>query len=323
MSFFRLCNQLPKLSNPCAFYRTMTISKSNIPAEAVQIKGAVKEKSEQQIRHEELLAEKKASKAEIEKYINELPALVLPKHYEVDCFDKIEQANSELVEFLKANSEGVFGVDIEWPPCFIKGRPENKTSLIQICAAKKVLLFQVGQMKKFPQELQNFLESRVLLKTGVNLRQDGIKLYRDFGIVTNGVAELMTMVNKSKSPLIQKTHLRSLKTLTGVFLGKKMSKGKARMSNWAVPVLSSYQKKYAALDAYTSYEVFQCLKREGISPELEHLADQNLILPSAEKKPQRSAKRKRDETSTEKYYQQSSTTIIKRKNNEKEQVKEK
>lgn len=77
-------------------------------------------------------------------------------------------------------------------------------------------------MTEFPQELQNFLESRVLLKTGVNLRQDGIKLYRDFGIVTNGVAELMTMVNKSKSPLIQKTHLRSLKTLTGVFVSYRL-----------------------------------------------------------------------------------------------------
>lgn len=153
---------------------------------------------------------------------------------------------------------------------------------------------------------------------------DGQKLYRDFGIKTNGLVELMTLANLSKSSDITRTHHRSLRALTAIFvstcahdpsrcpinmirsrqLKQKMAKGKVRMSNWSAPVLSPNQKKYAALDAYVnclkkkereagcvtdvqaSYQIYQTIKKEGIeNVPIEHLLHQNLSTPKVEKKP--------------------------------------
>lgn len=71
---------------------------------------------------------------------------------------------------------------------------------------------------ELPQELQNFFENKELLKTGVNIKMDGQKLYRDFGIKTNGLVELMTLANLSKSSDITRTHHRSLRALTAIFV---------------------------------------------------------------------------------------------------------
>lgn len=47
---------------------------------------------------------------------------------------------------------------------------------------------------------------------------DGQKLYRDFGIKTNGLVELMTLANLSKSSDVTRTHHRSLRALTAIFV---------------------------------------------------------------------------------------------------------
>ncbi|KAI9267471.1 ribonuclease H-like domain-containing protein [Sporodiniella umbellata] len=191
-------------------------------------------------------------KAFFEKFVDRLPNLSSPSHYKVECVNTAKEADTKLTKLLKETPVKVFGVDFEWPPCFVKGKPENKIALIQICSSKKILLIQVGQMKELPLELMNFFESKDFLKTGVNIKMDGLKLYRDFGIRTNGLVELMTMVKSSKNPLLEKIHLRSLRALTAIYLKQKMGKGKVRTSNWAAPFLNAKQKQYAALDAYVS-----------------------------------------------------------------------
>ncbi|KAG1479321.1 hypothetical protein G6F57_006279 [Rhizopus arrhizus] len=273
----------------------------------------VQQKSERQIEHDKQLSIKRENKIRFEKYLETLPALSYPSRYNVECINSIEQTNVRLPKFLKAEPEGVFGVDFEWPPTFIKGQREKKISLIQICAAKTILLFQVGRMKKLPQELQNFFENKELLKTGVNIKMDGQKLYRDFGIKTNGLVELMTLANLSKSSDVTRTHHRSLRALTAIFLKQKMAKGKVRMSNWSAPVLSPNQKKYAALDAYASYQIYQTIKKEGIeNVPIEHLLHQNLSTPKVEKKPKTQIKTAETKPTSNYTWRPSSTTVIER-----------
>lgn len=120
---------------------------------------------------------------------------------------------------------------------FVKGQQENKVSLVQICSTDDIILIQLSRMKGkkintsihqynthcllckgFPTELRNFLERKDILKSGVNIRQDGLKMYRDYGIVTNGLVELTDMAEDTKSTKLDKVHLRSLRALTGLFV---------------------------------------------------------------------------------------------------------
>ena len=67
-------------------------------------------------------------------------------------------------------------------------------------------------------ELRKFFENRQLLKSGVNIGADGLKLFRDFGLVTNGLVELRDLAEITVSLKTKITHLRSLRALTGIFV---------------------------------------------------------------------------------------------------------
>ena len=116
----------------------------------------------------------------------------------------------------------------------------------------------------FPIELRRFFEEETIQKSGVNIHADGLKLQRDFGFITNGLVELREM---SDGYITWPHNLRSLRALTGMFLAQNMPKGKVRMSNWGKAQLTDKQVKYAALDAYASYQIFMKLKHlRGVKP---------------------------------------------------------
>lgn len=100
--------------------------------------------------------------------------------------------------------------------------------------------------------MKRFFQDKKLLKSGVNIGSDGLKLQRDFGLITNGLVELRDLAEITTSDKIQITHLRSLRALTGIFMEQHMPKGKVRVSNWAKPDLTPQQIRYAAMDAYVS-----------------------------------------------------------------------
>ncbi|KAG2223267.1 hypothetical protein INT45_006993 [Circinella minor] len=153
-----------------------------------------------------------------------------------------------------SKKESVFGLDIEWQPQFKKGQPQHKTALIQICGNDTILLFQVVQLKVLPAELVKFLKDPHIFKSGVNIRGDGLKLHRDFNVLTNGLVELMIMTQYIDSPLLMITHRRSLSALTSLFLERNMPKSKSvRLSNWSRRNLTAKQQEYAACDAYVSF----------------------------------------------------------------------
>ena len=69
-----------------------------------------------------------------------------------------------------------------------------------------------------PTEVVKFLKNPNLFKSGVNIRGDGLKLHRDFNVLTNGLVELMIMTQHIDSPLLLETHRRSLSALTSLFV---------------------------------------------------------------------------------------------------------
>lgn len=88
--------------------------------------------------------EKQASNARFNTYLDSLPTLIYPNFYQVDCIGNMDEANRRLRQMTK--TEKIFGVDLEWPPTFVKGQSEKKTSLVQICSANNILLIQLGRM---------------------------------------------------------------------------------------------------------------------------------------------------------------------------------
>ncbi|KAL9560510.1 hypothetical protein PS6_000112 [Mucor atramentarius] len=254
-------------------------------ATTTQLNRKAIEKERLKLERQKAAEEKRLSNARFNTYLDSLPTLIYPNFYQVECIGNMDEANKRLRQMTKA--EKIFGVDLEWPPTFIKGQSEKKTSLVQICSANNILLLQIGRMHGFPSELKRFFEDKQVLKSGVNIGADGLKLYRDFGIKTNGLVELKDVAESVKSPKLKISHLRSLRALTGIFLDQNMQKGKVRLSNWSRPDLSNTQIKYAALDAYASYKLYVVLNelRDQSKPiAVRHLSQEDLKKPNSSKK---------------------------------------
>lgn len=177
------------------------------------------EKSRLKTERERLSLIRNENNARFKDYLATLPQLDYPKHYKVECVATLDEANKKLAHLVGSHSRSVFGVDLEWPPCFVKGQSENKVTLVQICSQDKILLIQLPRIQGgFPPELRRFFEDKSILKCGVNIAADGLKLQRDFGFVTNGLVELRDLAEMAKSPKLGISHLRSLRALTGIFV---------------------------------------------------------------------------------------------------------
>ena len=92
-----------------------------------------------------------------------------------------------IVEELRQELFGPLGFDIEYRPNFIKGRPLNKTALVQLASASVVLLVQVSAMSgqysqprqspmrshynsAFPDTVRSIIEDPTIIKAGVGIQ---------------------------------------------------------------------------------------------------------------------------------------------------------
>ncbi|CAO3645483.1 unnamed protein product [Cunninghamella blakesleeana] len=160
---------------------------------------------------------KSKAKAGLTTYLESLPEFIIPSGYKVTCIKTVKMANTVLKNII---SEGkVYGVDIEWKPCFVKGGKQSKTGIIQIFGGgNEIFIIQLSQMNELPRELIRFLESKTIYKTGVNIIGDGKKLVRDFGIYTNGLIDLIHLSNEFGKPLTDEVHGKSLRALIGLYV---------------------------------------------------------------------------------------------------------
>ncbi|KAH9886271.1 ribonuclease H-like domain-containing protein [Cubamyces lactineus] len=179
------------------------------------------------------------------------PAVVYTSH---------EEEADDLVQCLRGP---VIGFDLEWVVLFRRGKtPTNhRTALVQLCDSRMILLVHVSAMKKFPEKVKELIENKDIAKVGANIKNDGQKLFHDYGILARNLVELGAMAHQA-DPAFSKTYKRTIVSLARVvemYTQKTLAKGKVRTSNWEKTPLSEEQKFYAANDAHCALMVYKRL----------------------------------------------------------------
>lgn len=150
------------------------------------------------------------------------------------------------VEILQ--KEKVLGFDTETRPSFTKGESYTPC-LLQLATRDSAFLFRL-QFFKFSDDLVSLLENPDVLKVGIGIKDDLIGLGK---IVKMKPAGFVDLADEMKKLGIMSASLRSL---TAIFLGKKLFK-KAKTTNWERRELTDAQIKYAAIDAVVGFLIHE------------------------------------------------------------------
>ncbi|KAF9575189.1 hypothetical protein EC968_004125 [Mortierella alpina] len=154
----------------------------------------------------------------------------------------------------------MWALDAEWRPYVYPGK-QGRMALIQLGDDKSVYLFHVFHMKKFPEALARILLDKRILKVGINIRNDGTKMLKDWGVGCASLVELGALYVQVADDLSNQRRIRSMASLTSQLLGHSVEKTlPTRMGNWENKNLSALQLQYAANDAFVTYEVAEKIK---------------------------------------------------------------
>ncbi|EJT51209.1 hypothetical protein A1Q1_07593 [Trichosporon asahii var. asahii CBS 2479] len=128
--------------------------------------------------------------------------------------------------------------------------PEAPVSVVQIADARLVIVFQMlhdpeihvrartqgrnlTMPHSMPPALLRLLADPERVKCGVNIKQDGNKLWRDFGVPTAGLLELSAVARHVDSARWPDKGLISLARLAAAYLGADLDKGDVRTGDWS------------------------------------------------------------------------------------------
>uniref|UniRef100_A0A670K7V6 DNA 3'-5' helicase n=1 Tax=Podarcis muralis TaxID=64176 RepID=A0A670K7V6_PODMU len=169
------------------------------------------------------------------------------------------------------------GFDIEWPPCYTKGK-EGKVALIQLCGSEqKCYLFHISSMSNFPLALKKLLESNTIKKVGVGIEGDKWKLMRDFEIKLESLVDLGDLANEK----LKCKEIWSLNNLLKHLFHKQLLKDKSvRCGNWKQFPLTEEQKLYAATDAYVYGALLASEMKKEFASLVEEMVDLANNLPA-------------------------------------------
>jgi ribonuclease D len=148
-------------------------------------------------------------------------------------------------------SERILGFDTETRPAFKVGE-SYPPALIQLAASGGVYVFQLRHITSYG-PLAGILADRNMLKAGIAVRDDIIKLGTLFAFKPAGFVELADMRAKLG---IKNAGLRGLAAL---LFGFKISKH-VKISRWDAPKLTHEQIVYAATDAWICREIYFALQ---------------------------------------------------------------
>ncbi|KAL7274684.1 hypothetical protein RUND412_002406 [Rhizina undulata] len=182
--------------------------------------------------------------------------------------NQFEQAASLFFE------DAVLGFDMEWAPFSHGQQLKKNVSLIQIANETDIALFHVARVKEYqntklplkgilPEGLNNLLESKTILKTGVNVAGDITRLQKYFDVTPAGIFELSDLHNTLIAEDPEKAVSRKLVALSNLahkYLSLPLRKGSVRTSDWSKP-LNHNQQSYAATDAYAAVRIFDELEK--------------------------------------------------------------
>ena len=163
-------------------------------------------------------------------------------------YELIETVSSALKAIEELKKASTLGFDTETRPSFRKGEFYN-VALLQLANHECCYLFRLNKIP-LSQELVGLLEDEKINKVGVGIRDDIIALQKMLKFTPAGFIDL------SEKTRISKVLSLSLRSLCGMYLNQRLSKG-AKVTNWENPVLSDSQARYAANDAFVGLLVFE------------------------------------------------------------------
>lgn len=174
---------------------------------------------------------------------------------EIIVVDKVEDVE-KAVDYLKQFK--VIGFDTETKPVFRKN-VTHKVALMQLSTLDKCFLFRLNLIK-YPDELDDLICSRDVLKVGLSLRDDFAALRKRTDCPPLNFIDLQTFVKDYgiKDMSLQKIH--------AILFNKKIAKNQ-RLSNWEASTLRESQKMYAAIDAWACLKIYNHLNKNGVPVE--------------------------------------------------------
>jgi hypothetical protein len=181
----------------------------------------------------------------------------------VVCRDA-ETVDLHLSRCLATMTFQVVGLDAEWRPNRTRktdpGYVRNKVSVVQVSTGPTTLVIQLLHMDIVPASLVKLLASPKVLKVGVGVSVDAVKIMEDYGVQIRGCVELVSLAARTPG-LTTHTYKKqqpSLAKLTSKLLHVELPKDmRVRCGDWQVPVLSKAQIEYAAKDAFYSHALFE------------------------------------------------------------------
>jgi ribonuclease D len=220
------------------------------------------------------------------KGIRNLPLLEWEGHVKV--LETLPQMQSAVDTILSLQNTTVLGFDTETRPCFRKGQ-WNPTALVQIATAECVYLFRICKLERSNfAPLIPLLESKRLIKCGVNIAQDVKELLKVQTFTPRSFHELSDMTRQLGYVPV------GLRSLAALLLQGRVSKT-AQMSNWEKPRLEQGEIKYAATDAWVGLELYRVVTEQQAVQNLPSLPaiDFDALAAKQEKKSKEKNERKK------------------------------
>ncbi|MBA0664458.1 hypothetical protein Goklo_004455, partial [Gossypium klotzschianum] len=134
----------------------------------------------------------------------------------------------------------------------------GKAAVMQICCDSQYCYVMHIFHSGIPQSLQVLLEDSEIVKVGVAIDGDAVKVFSDYKVSVNALEDLSDLANQKFDSDCRHW---SLAALTEEFICKELPKPKKiRLGNWELYPLSNAQLQYAATDAFASWQIYQVLK---------------------------------------------------------------
>ena len=164
----------------------------------------------------------------------------------VENRDALSKACKEL------SKHSLIGFDTETRPSFVAG-VTNKVALLQLSTKECCYLIRLNRVP-LSREVVDILSNPKISKIGADVRNDILALCKLRKFEAQGFIDLQSEVGKYG------IEDKSLRKISGIVLGKKVSKAQ-RLSNWEAKNLTPQQQMYAATDAWVCIEIYNKLTK--------------------------------------------------------------
>ena len=149
------------------------------------------------------------------------------------------------------SAQKIIGFDTETRPSFTSGMV-NKVALLQLSTDDVCFLIRLNKVP-LDKALIAILHNENIAKVGAAVQNDIAALNALRHFKARGFIDLQNEVGRFG------IEDRSLRKLSGIIIGKKVSKAQ-RLSNWEAQTLTPQQQQYAATDAWVCIELLRRLQ---------------------------------------------------------------